>query len=84
VRGQAAPDAIVDVALSAQGTQLFILEYKQDLGVKQARADANGNWSVSLDLPSPRNVSGLRYIISATQTDATGLTSEPVVVTVAR
>ena len=84
VRGQAAPDSVVDVALSAEGTQLFILQYKQDLGVKQARADANGNWSVSLDLPSPRGVSNLRYIISATQTDAAGQTGVPVVVTVSR
>lgn len=84
VRGQAAPDSVIDVALRAEGTQFFILEYKQDLGVKQARADANGNWSVSLELPTLRNVSGLRYIISATQTDAAGKTGEPVVVTVTR
>ncbi|HEX8465283.1 MAG TPA: copper amine oxidase N-terminal domain-containing protein [Abditibacterium sp.] len=84
ISGQAAPGATIDVALSAQGTQLFILEYKQDLGVQQVRADANGAWTVRVDLPTPRNVSGLQYIISATQTDAAGKVSEPVVVTVAR
>lgn len=84
VRGQAAPNATVDVALRAEGTQFFILEYRQDLGTKQVRADANGNWTASIDLPTLRNVSGLRYIISATQADATGRTGEPVVVTVTR
>lgn len=84
VRGQAAPGATVDVALSAQGTQFFILEYKQDLGVQQVRADANGNWNAKLELPALRNVSGLKFTISVTQTDATGKTSEPVVVTVTR
>lgn len=84
VRGQASPGATVDVSLRAEGTQFFILEYKQELGVKQVRADANGNWTTSLELPALRNVSGLKFTISATQTDAAGKTSEPVEVTVTR
>lgn len=81
VKGQAAPGAVIDVSTSAEGTQYFILGYKQDLGVQQVRADAAGNWSVRLDLPFPRNVQGLKYIISVTQTDAAGKVSDPVVIT---
>lgn len=84
VRGQASPGATIDVSLRAEGTQFFILEYKQELGVQQVRADANGNWTVSLELPALRNVSGLKFTISATQTDAAEKTSEPVEVTVTR
>jgi hypothetical protein len=84
VKGQAAPGATIDIGLRAEGIQFFILEYKQDLGVQQVRADANGNWTAKLDLPALRNVSGLKFIISASQTDAAGKASEPVVVTVTR
>lgn len=84
VRGQAAPGAQIDVSLSAQGTQFFILEYKQDLGTQQTRADERGNWTLKLDLPALRQVSGLKFVISATQTDAAGKASAPVSVTVAR
>ncbi|PQV63657.1 Copper amine oxidase N-terminal domain-containing protein [Abditibacterium utsteinense] len=84
VRGQASPGATIDVSLRAEGTQFFILEYKQELGVQQVRADANGNWTTNLDLPALRNVSGLKFTISATQTDAAGKTSDPISVTVTR
>lgn len=84
VRGQASPGATIDVSLRADGTQFFILEYKQELGVQQVRADANGNWTTNLELPALRNVSGLKFTISATQTDAAGKSSEPISVTVTR
>lgn len=79
VRGQAAPGAIVDVAVRAEGTQFFILEYKEELGTQQVRADANGNWqSKPVDLPARRNVADLRYIVTATPTDATNKQGEAV------
>lgn len=83
IRGQAAPGAIVDIALRAEGTQFFILEYKEELGTTQVRADDNGNWQTkAIELPARRNVSDLRYIITATQTDAANQQGEPVSVTV--
>jgi hypothetical protein len=84
IKGQAAPGATIDVAMRAEGTQFFILEYKQDLGVQQARADAAGNWSVNFKLPELRNIQGLKYTISTTQTDAAGKASDPIVITVTR
>ncbi len=84
VRGQASPGATVDVALRAEGTQFFILEYKQEIGVQQVRADTNGNWTTTFDLPALRNISGLKFVVTATQTDAADQTSDPVSVSVTR
>ncbi len=84
VRGQASPGATVDVSLRAEGTQFFILEYKQEVGVQQIRADANGNWTTTFDLPALRNISGLKFVVTATQTDAADQASEPVTVSVTR
>lgn len=84
VRGQASPGATIDVALRGEGTQFFILEYKQEIGVQQVRADANGNWTTTFELPALRNISGLKFVLTATQSDAAGETGEPVSVTVAR
>ena len=79
VSGKGAPGATVSVSIVATGTQLFILEYNEDLGTQQVRVDQNGNWQTQpIQLPQRKNVSGLRYNISATQTDGTNATGEPV------
>lgn len=83
VSGKGAPGATVNVSVVATGTQLFILEYREDLGTKQVNVDANGNWrTAEIPLPKPKNVSGLSYVISVTQTNAANVTSEPVELTV--
>lgn len=84
VRGQASPGATIDVSLRAEGTQFFILEYKQEVGVQQVRADANGNWTTTFDLPALRNISALKFVVTATQTDAADQVSEPVSVSVTK
>ena len=82
LRGKAAPGALVEVGITALGTQLYVFEYREDLGKLQVRADQNGNWQTApITLPARRNVSGLTYAISATQTDAADRTSEPVTLT---
>ena len=49
----------------------------------QVRVNRNGKWQTdAITLPRPRNVTGLRYEITATQTDNAGRTSDPVKVTV--
>lgn len=83
VSGKGAPGATVSVSIVATGTQLFILEYNEDLGTKQVRVDNAGNWSTeAIPLPTRKNVSNLRYVISATQTDGAGATGEPVTLAV--
>lgn len=83
VSGHAAPGATVSVSITASGTRYFIVQYNQDLGTVQARADANGNWKTApIPVPRPKNVQGLTLAISATQTDAANRTSDPVVVNV--
>ncbi len=83
VSGKGAPGATVNVSIVATGTQLFILEYNEDLGTRQVRVDNNGNWQTeAIQLPSRKNVSNLRYVISATQTDGANATGEPVTLAV--
>jgi hypothetical protein len=83
IKGKAAPNAIIDVSLRAEGTQFFILEYKEELGTQQVRADANGNWQTKpIDLPARRNVADLRYVVTTTQTDAANRQSDPVTITI--
>jgi len=83
VTGRADPYATVDVAVVAQGVRYYILEYSNDLGTRQVQADANGNWSTgSIELPRPNNVSNLRYVITAVQTDDANRRSDPATVTV--
>ncbi len=83
VSGKGAPGATVNVSIVATGTQLFILEYNEDLGTQQVRVDQNGNWQTNqIQLPQRKNVSNLRYVISATQTDGANATSDPITLTV--
>ena len=83
VSGKGAPGATVNVSIVATGTQLFILEYNEDLGTQQVRVDANGNWQTQpIALPARKNVSNLRYAISATQTDGANATGDPITLTV--
>ena len=83
VSGKGAPGATVNVSIVATGTQLFILEYNEDLGTQQVRVDANGNWQTApIQLPQRKNVSNLSYVIAATQTDGANATSDPVTLTV--
>ena len=83
VSGKGAPGATVNVSIVATGTQLFILEYNEDLGTQQVRVDQNGNWQTNqIPLPQRKNVSNLRYVIAATQTDGANATSDPITLTV--
>ncbi|RYX85852.1 copper amine oxidase N-terminal domain-containing protein [bacterium] len=83
ISGKAAAGATVNVSLTASGTRFFVLQYNEDLGTFQARADAQGNWqSQPIPFTKPRNVQGLTLTISATQTDAANRTSDPVEITV--
>jgi len=82
LRGKAAPNALVEVSVTAIGTQLYVFEYREDLGKSQVRADANGNWQTApITLPARKNIAGLTYSISATQTDAAQRESDPVTLT---
>ena len=57
--------------------------YKEEVGTAQVRVRNNGTWETqSINLPAPRNVTGLRYVITATQTDNANRTSEATTVTV--
>ena len=83
VSGKGAPGATINVSIVATGTQLFILEYNEDLGTQQVRVDQNGNWQTNpIQLQQRKNVSNLRYVISATQTDGANATSDPITLTV--
>lgn len=82
ISGRAAPSATINVSVRATGTQFFVLQYNNDLGTFQARADAQGNWQTQpIPFAKPRNVQGLSLAISATQTDLANRTSEPVEIT---
>lgn len=83
VAGRAAPGATVNVSVTASGTRFFVLQYNDDLGTVQARADAAGNWKTApIAVARPKNVQGLTLAISATQTDAANQTSDPVKISV--
>jgi hypothetical protein len=82
LRGKAAPNAQVEVNITALGTQLYVFEYREDLGKSQVRADANGNWQTApINLPTRKNIAGLSYSITVTQTDGVQRESEPVTLT---
>ena len=82
VRGRGTSGNIVDVSIRAEGTQYYVFEYKEEIGTAQVRVRNNGVWETqALNLPAPRNVTGLRYVITVTQTDGAGRVSEPVTVT---
>lgn len=84
VRGTAAPRSTVEISVRAEGVRYLFFDYRQEIGgTHQVQANNRGNWtSDPVDLPQPRNVSGLRYVITAVQIDAAGRRSEPVTVTV--
>ena len=83
VRGRGTPGNIVEVSIRAEGTQYYVFEYKEEIGTAQVRVRNNGTWETQpLNLPKPKNVTGLRYVISATQTDGADRTSEAETVTV--
>ena len=83
VRGNAEADATIEVSILAQGTRYLIFEYSNDIGTQQVQADRRGNWTTNaINLPTPANVSNLKYVITATQTNGSNRRSEPVTVTV--
>lgn len=83
IRGTASPDSTIEVSVRAEGTRYLVLEYSEEMGAQQVQVNANGNWATPpLNLLRPRNVSGLRYIITATEIDAANRRSEPVTLTV--
>lgn len=82
VRGRGTPGSIIDVSIRAEGTQYYVFEYKEEIGTAQVKVRNNGIWETQpLNLPAPRNVTGLRYVITATQTDGADRTSEPATIT---
>jgi hypothetical protein len=83
VRGTAVPGATVEVSVRAEGVRYYIFDYKEELGTQQVQANTVGNWTTqAFTLPRPRNVSGLKYVVTAVQIDAAGQRSEPVITTV--
>jgi len=83
VRGAAEANATVEVSVVAQGTRYLIFQYSNDLGTQQVQADSRGAWTTNaINLPAPANVSNLKYVVTATQTDGSNRRSEPVTITV--
>lgn len=83
IRGRGLPGAIVEVAVRAEGVQYLVIPYSRELGTTQVRVNNNGIWQTGpIALPRPRNISSLRYVIRATQTDNANRTSEETSVTV--
>ncbi len=83
VRGAAEATATVEVSVVAQGTRYLIFQYSNDLGTQQVQADSRGAWTTNaINLPAPANVSNLKYVVTATQTDGSNRRSEPVTITV--
>ena len=84
VRGTATPRSTVEISVRAEGVRYLFFDYRQEIGgTRQIQANNRGNWtSDPIDLPQPRNVSSLRYVITAVQIDVAGRRSEPVTVTV--
>jgi len=87
VRGKGTPGALVDVTVTGKGTRtLFGLgyqAYEQVLDTKQVQVDAAGNWLAGpIALSVPRSVKGATYEVSAQQTDAGNIKSQPQTVTI--
>lgn len=83
VRGTAIPRNTVQVNVRATGAQYYILPYEQDLGTFNVRVNRNGSWQTDpIDLPHPKNVTGLKFIITAVQQTANDQTSPEATVTV--
>ncbi len=90
VRGRALGGAIVDVAIRAEGTKVtrvLLFEsrrpYTQELGTQQIQANNNGVWSTRpIELPKPKDVEDLQFVITVTQTDSLNRRSDPITITV--
>jgi hypothetical protein len=83
IRGTADPNATVEVSLRAEGVRYYVFEYREELGAQQIQASTRGTWTTQpITLPRPKNVSGLKYVITAVQIDNAGRRSQPVSVTV--
>lgn len=90
VRGRALGGAIVDVAIRAEGTKVtrvLLFEsrrpYTQELGTQQIQAANNGTWATRpIELPTPKDVEDLKFVITVTQTDSLNRRSDPVTITV--
>lgn len=83
VRGRGVAGSIVNVSIRAQGVQYYVLPYNVEVTAPTVRVRNNGVWETApITLPSPRNVSGLRFVITAAQTDGADRTSEATSVTV--
>jgi hypothetical protein len=83
IRGTADPRDTVQVRIQAVGTQYYILPYQQNLGTFNLQVNNNGKWRTDpIDLPHPKNVTGLKYIITVIQADSDGRTSPTATITV--
>lgn len=83
VQGRGTPGSIINVTVRAEGTQFYVLPYIVELTAPTVRVRGNGRWeTAAIKLPSPRNVSGLRFIISAIETDNADRSSEASTITV--
>jgi hypothetical protein len=84
IRGRGVAGSTINVTIRAQGTQYYVLPYNQEVTTPTAiRVRNNGTWeTAAITLPSPRNISGLRFVISAVQIDSAGRESEEATITV--
>jgi hypothetical protein len=83
VRGRGVPGSLVNVSIRAQGTLYYVLAYNDEVTTPTVRVRNNGVWETApITLPAPRNVTNLRFIISATQIDSADRASEATSVTV--
>jgi len=83
IRGTANPRNTVQVNVRATGFQYYILPYQQDLGTFNVEVNNNGNWHTDpINLPHPKNVTGLKYTITAVQQTDNGRTSAQTTITV--
>lgn len=83
IRGTADASNTVQVNITATGTQYYILPYQQDLGTFKVEVNNKGKWHTDpINLPHPKNVSGLKFTITAVQQTTNDQTSPVATVTV--
>lgn len=83
IRGSANPRNTVQVNVTATGVQYYILPYQQDLGTFNVNVNNNGKWHTDpIDLPHPKNVNGLKYVITVVQQNVNDRTSPTTTITV--
>jgi len=83
IRGSADARSIVQVNITATGTQYYILPYQQDLGTFKVEVNDKGKWHTDpINLPHPKNVNSLKYTITAAQENSSGRTSQSTTITV--